>query len=77
MIPGVNPRQLKQMMRQMGMSQDEISTDEIIIKTKNITRKRIFLSFFIKKLVRQELTRMIKNEIPIPLINHINGAIID
>lgn len=33
MIPGVNPRQLKQMMRQMGMSQDDIEASEVIIKT--------------------------------------------
>lgn len=33
MIPGVNPRQLKQMMKQMGMSQDDIEASEVIIKT--------------------------------------------
>jgi nascent polypeptide-associated complex subunit alpha len=33
MIPGVDPRQMKQMMRQMGISQEEISATEVIIKT--------------------------------------------
>ena len=33
MIPGVNPRQLKQMMKQMGMSQEDIEATEVIIKT--------------------------------------------
>lgn len=33
MIPGVNPRQLKQMMRQMGMSQEDIEASKVIIKT--------------------------------------------
>lgn len=33
MIPGVNPRQLKQMMRQMGMSQEDIEASQVIIKT--------------------------------------------
>jgi len=35
MIPGVNPRQLKQMMKQMGMSQDDLDVEEVIIKTKD------------------------------------------
>lgn len=35
MIPGVDPRQLKQMMRQMGMSQEDIDTSEIIMKTRD------------------------------------------
>lgn len=33
MIPGVDPRQLKAMMRQMGMSQEDIDAKEVIIKT--------------------------------------------
>lgn len=33
MIPGVNPRQLQAMMRQMGMSQEEIDATQVIIKT--------------------------------------------
>ncbi|MFC1753513.1 nascent polypeptide-associated complex protein [Thermoproteota archaeon] len=33
MIPGVNPRQMKQMMRKMGMQQTEIPATEVIIKT--------------------------------------------
>ncbi len=35
MIPGVNPRQLKQMMKQMGMSQVDLDASEIIIKTRD------------------------------------------
>lgn len=33
MIPGVDPRQLKAMMRQMGMSQVDVDVKEVIIKT--------------------------------------------
>lgn len=33
MLPGVNPRQLKQAMKQMGISQEEIDATEVIIKT--------------------------------------------
>lgn len=33
MIPGVNPRQLKQMMKQMGMSQEDIESTQVLIKT--------------------------------------------
>lgn len=33
MIPGVDPRQLKSMMRQMGMSQTDLDANEVIIKT--------------------------------------------
>lgn len=33
MIPGANPRQLKQMMRQMGISQEDIDATQVIIKT--------------------------------------------
>ena len=32
MIPGVNPRQMQRMMKQMGMSQSEIDATEVIIK---------------------------------------------
>lgn len=35
MIPGVNPRQVQQMMKQMGMSQTEIDANEVIIRTKD------------------------------------------
>ena len=37
MIPGVNPKQLKAMMRQMGMSQDSLDATQVIIKTSNST----------------------------------------
>ena len=33
MFPGMNPRQLKQLMRQMGMSMEDIDAEEVIIKT--------------------------------------------
>lgn len=33
MIPGVDPRQLKSMMRQMGMSQIDLDASQVIIKT--------------------------------------------
>ena len=35
MIPGVNPRQLKQMMKQLGMSQTDIDVSEIRINTRD------------------------------------------
>jgi nascent polypeptide-associated complex subunit alpha len=33
MIPGVNPRQMKAMMKQMGMSQEDLDAQEVIIKS--------------------------------------------
>jgi nascent polypeptide-associated complex subunit alpha len=33
MMPGVNPKQLSKMMKQMGVQQDEISAKEVIIRT--------------------------------------------
>ena len=32
MLPGINPRQAKQMMRKLGMSQEEIDASQVIIK---------------------------------------------
>lgn len=32
MIPGVNPRQMQQMMRKMGISQEDLEASEVIIK---------------------------------------------
>lgn len=32
MLPGVNPRQAKQMMRKLGISQEEIDASQVIIK---------------------------------------------
>lgn len=32
MFPGVNPRQMQQMMKKMGMSQSELNASEVIIK---------------------------------------------
>lgn len=33
MFSGVNPRQLKQVMKQMGISQEELNASQVIIKT--------------------------------------------
>ena len=33
MMPGVNPKQINQMMKKMGMKQEEISAKEVIIRT--------------------------------------------
>src|SRR3989344_8657267 len=35
MFPGVNPRQMQQMMKRMGIAQKEIDATEVIIKTKD------------------------------------------
>ncbi len=52
MIPGVNPRQLKQMMKQMGMSQTEIDAKEVQIKT-NDGKILVFENPSIMKIVMQ------------------------
>lgn len=54
MIPGVNPRQLKTMMRQMGISQDDIDATEVIIKTPE--KIYIFTSPSVQKVVMQGQT---------------------
>src|SRR3989344_6738802 len=41
MFPGVNPRQMQQMMRKMGIQQTEINATEVIIKT---TDKEIIIT---------------------------------
>jgi len=51
MIPGVNPRQLKQMMRQMGMSQEDLNAKEVIIKTED--KVYIFKNPQVQKVVMQ------------------------
>lgn len=33
MFPGINPRQMQQMMKKMGMQQEDIDATEVIIKT--------------------------------------------
>jgi nascent polypeptide-associated complex subunit alpha len=35
MIPGINPRQMRHMMKRMGINQDEIEATQVIIKTKD------------------------------------------
>ena len=35
MMPGINPRKMQQMMKKMGMSQDEIEAVQVIIRTKD------------------------------------------
>ncbi len=52
MIPGVNPRQLKQMMRQMGMSQTDIDAVEVLIKTSD-GKTMIFENPSVQKVVMQ------------------------
>ena len=52
MIPGVNPRQLKQMMRQMGMSQTDIDSVEVLIKTSD-GKTLVFENPSVQKVVMQ------------------------
>lgn len=33
MLPGINPKQMQQMMKKMGMKQEDIPADEVIIKS--------------------------------------------
>lgn len=54
MIPGVNPRQLKQMMKQMGMSQEDLDATEVIIKTAD--RVLVFEKPSVQKIVMQGQT---------------------
>lgn len=42
MLPGMNPRHIKQVMKQLGMKQEEINASEVIIKTGN--KEIIFLN---------------------------------
>ena len=35
MFPGMNPRKMQQMMKKMGIQQQEIDAQEVIIKTKD------------------------------------------
>ena len=35
MIPGINPRQMQQMMKKVGMKQENIEASEVIIKCKD------------------------------------------
>ncbi len=35
MIPGMNPRQVKQLMKQLGMKQEEINAESVIINLSN------------------------------------------
>jgi len=37
MIPGVNPRQMRGMMKKMGMTQTELDAEEVIIRTSTQT----------------------------------------
>lgn len=51
MIPGVDPRQMKAMMRQMGMSQTDIQASEVIIRCGD--KELIFVSPNVQKVVMQ------------------------
>ncbi|MBI4009967.1 MAG: nascent polypeptide-associated complex protein [Candidatus Aenigmarchaeota archaeon] len=35
MLPGINPRQMQGMMRKLGIKQEDIEAEEVIIKTKD------------------------------------------
>ena len=35
MIPGINPKMMKQAMKKLGMKQEEIEAEEVIIKSKD------------------------------------------
>ena len=54
MIPGVNPRQMQQMMRKMGMSQEDIGATEVIIKTS--TKTLVFKNPDVQKITMQGQT---------------------
>ena len=51
MIPGVDPRQLKAMMRQMGMSQEDIPSTRVIIETPD--KRYVFENPNVQKVVMQ------------------------
>lgn len=53
-MPGVNPRQMKAMMRQMGMSQVDIDATKVIIETKDA--KIIFNNPEVQKITMQGQT---------------------
>jgi len=55
MIPGVNPRQLKQMMKQMGMSQEDLEASQVLIKTKD-GKELIFENPGVQKVTMQGQT---------------------
>jgi nascent polypeptide-associated complex subunit alpha len=54
MIPGVNPRQMKAMMRQMGMSQVDIDAIKVTIETSD--KKIIFNNPEVQKITMQGQT---------------------
>jgi len=54
MIPGIDPRQMKAMMRQMGMSQTELDASEVIIKTGD--KEIVFSNPNVQKIVMQGQT---------------------
>jgi len=41
MIPGINPKQMERVMKQMGIQSEEIDAEEVIIKTSEKTIKII------------------------------------
>ena len=54
MIPGVDPRQLKAMMRQMAMSQEDINATKVIIETPD--KSFVFENPNVQKVVMQGQT---------------------
>lgn len=49
MFPGMNQRQMKQMMRQMGMTMDELEAEEVVIKTAD--KEYVFKNPEVQKMV--------------------------
>lgn len=54
MIPGVDPRQLKAMMKQMGMSQEDLPATRVVIETPD--KKYIFENPNVQKITMQGQT---------------------
>lgn len=54
MIPGLDPRQLKQMMRQMGMSQEDINATKVIIECSD--KSFVFENPSVQKILMQGQT---------------------
>ena len=72
MIPGADPRQLKAMMRQMGMSQSEIDATKVTIETPD--KRLVFENPSVQKIVMQgqatfQISGEYKEEENVPQVN--------
>lgn len=67
MFPGMNPRKMQQMMKQLGVKQEEISAKEVIIKTED--KELIFQNPQVTKvnMMGQETYQLTGNVIEKPL----------